>query len=140
VSAGPEIRPARLDELGQVLAAWVASGATPTATDDERGLRTLLDFDPTALLVAVEDGRVLGTVIAGWDGWRGTIHRLAVVPEARRRGIARLLVRAGEERLHDLGARRVNALVNVERGPAVGLWEVEGYSLDRRLGRFVKSV
>ena len=40
-----------------------------------------------------------GTVIASWDGWRGAMYRLAVLPSLRRRGIAAALVDEGERRL-----------------------------------------
>lgn len=140
MSEAPAIRPARRDELEAVLELWREAEATPTRTDDIAGLETLLAHDPGALLVAVDDGRIVGSVIAAWDGWRGAMHRLAVSPAARRRGIARALVATGEERLRALGARRVNALVNTAREPAVALWEIEGYELDARIGRFVKSI
>ena len=140
MSGEAAIRPARRDELDAVLALWREAEATPTRTDDLAGLETLLAHDPGALLVADDGGLLVGTVIAGWDGWRGTLHRLAVLPAARRRGIGRALVAAGEERLRTLGARRVNALVNVAREPAVALWETEGYELDGRIRRFVKSI
>src|SRR5215217_7988707 len=63
--------------------------------------------DPGALLVARRDGRVVGTLIAAWDGWRGNMYRLAVAVDHRRRGVGLELVRAGERRLYECGARRV---------------------------------
>ena len=56
-------------------------------------------------------GLIVGAVIAGWDGWRGNIYRLAVDAGHRRRGIGLQLVRAAEQYLHDCGVRRVTALV-----------------------------
>jgi ribosomal protein S18 acetylase RimI-like enzyme len=58
-----------------------------------------------ALLVAVAGGGVVGTVIAGWDGWRGNIYRLAVHPNHRRRGTGRALAAAADDVLAALGAR-----------------------------------
>jgi ribosomal protein S18 acetylase RimI-like enzyme len=40
----------------------------------------------------------VGTLVAAWDGWRGNMYRLAVLPEHRRAGIGRELVDAGYER------------------------------------------
>ena len=134
------IRAAQPGEFPAVLELWREADATPSATDDIAGLETLYAHDPQALLVAVDDTGLLGTVIVAWDGWRGAMHRLAVAPTARRRGIAQALVEAGEQRLHRLGARRVNALVNTAREPAVALWERADYVHDTRIGRYVKSV
>jgi ribosomal protein S18 acetylase RimI-like enzyme len=94
-----------------VLALWRAAGMVPTVSDDAASLRCLLDSSADGLLVAEVGGRLVGTLIAAWDGWRGNLDRLAVLPAFRRRGIARELVREGERRLADKGASRISALV-----------------------------
>lgn len=71
----------------------------------------LLERSPDGLLVAETQGRVVGTLVAVWDGWRGSMARLAVLPHHRRTGIARRLVDAGHERLSATGAKRVNVLI-----------------------------
>jgi ribosomal protein S18 acetylase RimI-like enzyme len=85
-------------------------------------------------------GRLVGTIVAGWDGWRGNLYRLAVLPSARRRGIALRLVAEAERRLTEKGAVRLSALVMSEHDPAVALWRAAGYTHDPRVGRFVRSL
>jgi ribosomal protein S18 acetylase RimI-like enzyme len=51
----------------------------------------------------------VGTIVAGWDGWRGSLYRLAVLPAARRRGTALRLVADGERRLAEKGAAASSA-------------------------------
>ena len=51
------------------------------------------------VLVAEVDVRVVGSIVGGFDGWRGNIYRLAVHPRFRRRGVARALVVEIESRL-----------------------------------------
>jgi ribosomal protein S18 acetylase RimI-like enzyme len=66
------IRPATDADLDAVLDLWRRGTPVVSHTDDGRGLRTLLARDPEALLVAEDDGdgRLVGTLIATWDGWR----------------------------------------------------------------------
>jgi ribosomal protein S18 acetylase RimI-like enzyme len=92
------------------------------------------------LLVAESDRQVVGVLIAGWDGWRGNVYRLAVLPSHRRQGIARQLVDAGHERLRAQGARRVTALVGGEEGAAHGVWRAVGYQRDEFVHRFVRNL
>ena len=52
----------------------------PTSTDDPRSIRALLRHDASALVVAQIDVHIVGTIIVGFDGWRGNLYRLAVIP------------------------------------------------------------
>jgi ribosomal protein S18 acetylase RimI-like enzyme len=135
-----EIRPATLAEVEAVLEVWRRAGAEVTSTDDSTSVATLMTRDPGALLVAVDEGRLVGTVIAGFDGWRAHLYRLAVVPEFRRRGVARALVAEAQTGLAGLGARRLDALVVGSHDHAVGFWEAAGFPADPRMVRHVRSI
>jgi len=135
-----EIRPCATHEIGKVLELWRRADAAPSVSDDEAGVGALLERDPQALLVAVDDGVLIGTLIAGFDGWRGTLARLAVDPAQRRRGVATALLTAGEARLRRLGARRSSAIVIESHAEAVGFWNAAGYARDGRVARFVKNL
>jgi ribosomal protein S18 acetylase RimI-like enzyme len=128
-----------VSDIPTVLGVWAASDADPTVTDDESSLRRLLHRDPEALLVVELEDAVVGTLIATWDGWRGHFYRLAVLPQHRRRGLATELVRAGEQRLRERGARRLNAIVVDGQAGATGLWSAAGYQAQSNRLRFVKN-
>jgi ribosomal protein S18 acetylase RimI-like enzyme len=120
-----------------VLELWAAARSAYAQTrDDTTVVEHLLAADPEALLVVERDGRVLGALIAAWDGWRGHLYRLAVLPEERRRGIGLALVREGERRLLARGARKVIAPVGRSDQRAEGLWVAAGYELQRDVGRW----
>jgi ribosomal protein S18 acetylase RimI-like enzyme len=135
------IRPATPADAPSVLALWSrARSQAATTPDTEEALRVLIERDPGALLVAEVDGELAGTVIAAFDGWRGNLYRLTVVPELRRRGIGRRLVAAGEQRLRELGARRVTALVGRPDERAAAFWEATGYPYDPHVARHVRNL
>jgi hypothetical protein len=67
------IRECRIDECGRVLELWKSAEAIPRPTDTLAELQRIVREHPNTLLVGEEDGRLIGTVIAGWDGWRGGI-------------------------------------------------------------------
>ena len=134
------VRPARRSEIPAVLALWREADAVPSVSDDPASLARLLDTSEDALLVAEDGGRLVGTIVAGWDGWRGNLYRLAVLPTERRRGIALRLVAEAEQRLTRKGAVRLSALVVSEHDPAVALWLAAGYHPDHRVGRYVRTL
>jgi ribosomal protein S18 acetylase RimI-like enzyme len=123
-----------------VLALWLEARGAPGNTDNHTALERLLDRDQDALLIAVQDGCIVGSLIVTWDGWRGNMYRLTVHPAHQRRGLALQLIRAGEELLRQRGARRVTALVWEPDPRAVGVWERADYERDDGTRRFVKSL
>src|SRR5258707_8253494 len=107
------IRPCRVDECVEVLDVWRRSATLPSVSDDVESVRRVVAAGPGTLLVAEADGAMVGTIIAGWDGWRGSIYRLAVVPEQQRRGVARALVEAAVQWPRAHGAPRVGAYTHL---------------------------
>jgi len=115
---GLRIREGQHEDCDSVLALWRLAGVRPSVTDTPERLRLFIEKSGGLLLVAEVAGQRVGTVFGGWDQWRGHIYRLAVHPDYRRRGIARLLVGEIERRLRDRGAARIYALTYTEDGAA----------------------
>lgn len=136
----PSLRTGRVDDVEAVLELWRRAEASPSSTESVEDVRGLLARDPEALIVAEVDGEIVGSLIVGWDGWRATFYRLAVAPDRRRRGLAGELVRAGEERLRALGARRLNAIAESHKHAAMAFWASVGYELQSSRRRFVKTL
>jgi ribosomal protein S18 acetylase RimI-like enzyme len=124
----PAIRPAGASDLPAVLALWRLAGAEPGHTDNIESLSTLIAHDPEALLVAADSEGIVGSVIAAWDGWRGTVYRLAVAPSHRRRGIGTELVRTAVARLRAVGAVRLQAIVVETDARAAGFWRASDWA------------
>jgi ribosomal protein S18 acetylase RimI-like enzyme len=132
-----QLRPATAEDSAGVLELW-REAAEPTSTDSAEALGNLLRRDPEALIVAEAGGRIVGSVIAGWDGWRGAIYRLAVAPDHRRRGLGRALLRAAEEHLTALGGRRLHAIVVKSNANAVAFWTATDWEHQDGQLRFAK--
>ena len=87
---------------------------------------------PDALVLVVR--LPLGDCPAGYAAFRraageAELLRLAVAPEARRRGLARSLVDAGLDRLRSEGVERCHLEVRDGNTPAIELYERLGFRL-----------
>jgi len=125
-----KVRLATAEDVGEVLALWAAAGGPTRTVPTASAVNQLLETDPHALVLAEDDGRVIGTMIAGWDGWRCHLYRLAVDPGYRRKGVATLLVEAAVAHARELGASRVDAMVDGTNSLGQAFWNASAFALD----------
>jgi ribosomal protein S18 acetylase RimI-like enzyme len=120
---------------------WETCGLTRPWNDPYRDIDRKLDRDAELLLVGeapaseaadgtTTTGRVVATVMAGYDGHRGWINYLAVDPDHRGEGHGRTMMEAAETRLLALGCPKVNLQVRTDNPDAVAFYELLGYSVD----------
>jgi len=135
------IRAARTHELPDILAFWQMAAENGNRPVDTPGALAALHLrDPDALLVAVDGPDIVGTIIAGWDGWRCHLYRLAVAPDRRRAGIGRRLIGAAEERFRALGGSRADAMVLDGNERAHRIWAAANYARQGDWSRWVKPL
>ena len=129
-----------VDDIESVLELWRAAGSTPSVTDTRDALLTTINSAASSVIIAVSGGTVAGSIIGGFDGWRGNVYRLAVHPDFQRRGIARRLVSEAIIWLQGQGAKRVGAVVEKDHPWAVGFWESTGFVLEAMDLRYVRTL
>ncbi|WP_436524712.1 GNAT family N-acetyltransferase [Actinoplanes sp. HUAS TT8] len=135
------LRAAGPSEVDALLAFWQSAAENDgRPTDTPAAVEALVTRDPEALIVAVADGEIVGTIIAGWDGWRCHLYRLAVSPAHRRQGIGGRLISAAEERFRRLGGTRADAMVLDANERAHGIWSAHGYRRQGEWSRWVKPL
>ena len=134
------VRTARTRDIPGVLALWgSARAAVGSRPDTAASVTRLIVHADDALLVAEDDGEIVGTLIAAWDGFRGNMYRLSVLPARRRHGIGRALVEVAHERLAAKGASRITALVAEHELGAAQFWHELGYERDTQVVRYVRG-
>ncbi len=118
------------DDEAAVIALWETAGLTRPWNDPHKDIARKLSVQPEGFLVAVADDRIVGSVMAGYDGHRGWVNYLAVAPESRRSGVGRALMAAAERVLEGLGCAKVNLQIRATNESAVSFYEALGYSTD----------
>src|SRR5580698_2939137 len=94
----------------QVLALWKATFTYYNAPHNQPGLSIdkKIAIGDGLFFVAIIEGEVVGTVMAGYDGHRGWIYSLAVSSTCRRQGIGKKLMANAEQALRQRGCVKIN--------------------------------
>ncbi|GHJ44119.1 N-acetyltransferase [Catellatospora sp. TT07R-123] len=137
---GISLRAAAPADIDAVLAFWRTAAMGSDRADSATAVTLLLDRDPEALLLAVDGDEIVGSLIAGWDGWRCHLYRFAVHPQRRRQGIGTALIAAAEQRFAALGGRRSDAMVLVDNELGASAWTAAGYAPQPQWSRWVKPL
>ena len=117
-----------MDDYPVVHVLWQRSDLWMRPSDGPQATLLKLSRDPELFLVARDaSGRVVGTVMGGWDGRRAYVYHLAVLPEQRRRGVADALMDELEDRFRSLGALKAKTQILVDNEVSRAFFSRRGY-------------
>ena len=120
-----------MDDYPVVHVLWQRGDLWMRPSDGPEATLLKLTRDPRLVLVARDGaGRVVGTVMGGWDGRRAYVYHLAVAPELRRQGVADALMDELEERFRALGALKAKLQILVENETSKAFFAHRGYLLE----------
>ncbi len=92
-----------------------------------------LAIQPDLFLVAEDGDRVVGTVMAGYDGHRGWLYTIAVAPDLQRKGIGSGLLFEAERKLAAMGCGKVNLQIRAGNDAVVAFYRCHGYNVEERI-------
>lgn len=130
MSAEARIRRYEASDRDDVVALWSSCGLLRPWNDPDRDIERKLAQGPDGLLVLELNGRVVGSVMVGYDGHRGWVNYLAVDPEHRSEGGGELLMSEVERRLAEVGCPKVNLQIRTTNEHAIGFYRHLGYVVD----------
>lgn len=126
------IRTYQVGDREDVVALWhIAFAGDPPRNEPNAVIERKQSEKDELFFVGVFGGRVVGTVLAGFDGVRGWVYHLAVAPELRRRGLAGQLMDHAEARLLEKGCPKLNLQVRTSNAAVVAFYESRGYAVDQ---------
>jgi ribosomal protein S18 acetylase RimI-like enzyme len=116
-------------DYDSAVALWRTAGPDvhvgPSDSRDQIAIK--LARDPDLFLAAEEGGRLVGTVIGGWDGRRGLIYHLAVAADFRQQGVGRRLMTEVEQRLTAKGCYKSYLLITQDNTDVMDFYRKLGW-------------
>ena len=128
--ATPEFRPFREIDREHLVRLWSVCDLLRPWNEPNADIDTKVDRDPDGLIVLLEQERVIGSVMVGYEGHRGWVNYLAIHPDRRSQGLGTLLMTAAEKLLAAMGCPKVNLQIRTANRDVVGFYQRLGYELD----------
>ena len=128
-----QIRAYRESDQDAVVALWRECGLVRPWNDPVKDIHRKLCVQRDLFLVGTVDGRLVATVMAGYDGHRGWINYLAVAREYRKQGFGRNLMDEAEARLRAMGCPKINLQIRSSNAEVIAFYRSLGFSVDDSL-------
>ena len=124
-----QIRPMKAGDYDEVHALWLTiRGLGIRAIDDGRAdVERFIRRNPETSVVAVCDGRIVGSILCGSDGRQGTLYHVCVAEEYRRRGIGRQMVGFCMKALRGMGINKVSLVAFTKNEVGNAFWNGIGW-------------
>jgi ribosomal protein S18 acetylase RimI-like enzyme len=125
-----QIRPFQPNDREAVVGLWKSCGLVVPQNDPYKDIDRKLSFQADLLLVADEDGEIVGAVMAGYEGHRGAINYMAVHPDYQRKGLGKTIMEDAVARLRALGCAKVNLNVRTSNLGVIDFYKSLGFVQD----------
>lgn len=124
------IRAMTIDDYEEVYALWMSiKGFAMRSLDDSRdGVARFLKRNPDASVVAVADGKVVGSILCGYDGRRGCLYHVCVREDYRRQGIGKAMVVYCMKALEKEAISKVSLIAFTQNDIGNAFWKEIGWT------------
>jgi hypothetical protein len=126
------IRPFQEDDRDEVTSLWRQTFPGEPHNEPNAVIDAKLAVD-RLLFVARDQGKIIGTAMAGYDGHRGWLYSVAVDPDRQRQGIGRQLVDYAVDVLKTKGCVKINLQVRATNAGVVAFYEALGFVVEDRI-------
>jgi ribosomal protein S18 acetylase RimI-like enzyme len=124
------IRAFQSGDAAAVVTLWERCALVKPQNDPWKDIARKTKVRPELFRVGLVDGRIVGTVMVGYEGHRGWINYLAVSPEYQGRGFGRQLMDEAERLLRAEGCPKINLMVRRSNAEVTAFYRALGYAMD----------
>ncbi|MDH5352894.1 MAG: GNAT family acetyltransferase [Gammaproteobacteria bacterium] len=112
----------------------------PAHNEPSKVIDAKLAVDDLIFLAELDD-QLIGACMAGYDGHRGWLYAVAVLPEYRKSGAGRRLVESAMKALSEVGCIKVNLQIRSTNTEVAAFYQSLGFEVEDRMsmGRFIRS-
>jgi len=129
-----EIREFKIQDEEEVIALWTECKLAVPWNDPKKDIQRKLKVNPELFLVGTTEGRIVATIMGGYEGHRGWVNYLAVSPSHQRKGYGRKMMEYVEAILREKGCPKINLQVRETNSEVIAFYKSIGYAVDNVIG------
>ena len=125
-----KIRPFCVVDMDAVIVLWQACGLIRPWNNPQLDILRKLEVQSSLFVVGEQGSDIIASAMFGYDGHRGWVNYLAVLPSQQKLGYARQLMEYGERELLSLGCPKLNLQIRSDNMQARSFYTSLGYVED----------
>ena len=125
------IREYQISDEKAVITLWRECNLIVSWNNPAQDIERKLKVDPDLFLVGEVDGRIVASVMGGYEGHRGWINYLAVHPKHRRKGLGKKIMVEVEKRIKEKGCPKINLQVRASNDDVIAFYQAIGFIDDK---------
>ena len=129
-----KIREYQIKDEEEVIALWAKCDLIVPWNNPHQDIERKLQVGPDLFLVGEANGKIVASVMGGYEGHRGWINYLAVHPEYRRKGLGKEIMLEVEKRIKDKGCPKINLQVRASNHDVIAFYQAIGFMDDKVIG------
>jgi ribosomal protein S18 acetylase RimI-like enzyme len=132
------IRAMKIEDYPEVISLWkqIQGFVLRSVDDSEEGIGKFLERNPTTSVVAVMDGKIVGSVLCGHDGRQGILYHVCVGADYRLQGIGKKMVAHAVHALKEEGISKASIIAFRKNSVGNLFWKELGWSMREDLNYY----
>lgn len=132
----------KTEYLDAVVELWRKCDLVVPQNDPVEDIEKKMNFQPNLFFIGLLDGKVIGSIMVGYEGHRGWINYLAVKPENQSHGYGGKLVQKAINELKKIDCQKINLQVRKSNVKVIDFYKNMGFKEDDviSLGMRLKAV
>ena len=121
------VRPYSEKDLEDIVSLWDICGLSRPWNDPIKDIKRKLIVQREIFLILEKDEKILGSVMGGYDGHRGSVYYLGIHPNHKNKGFGKLLMKKIEEELIQMGCPKINLMIRDTNLDVQEFYRIIGY-------------
>ena len=128
-----DIRYLKPSDYKHCLSIWNKCNLVLKTSETLKDFEKFLKYNPTTSLALINNDKIIGCVLGGYEGRRGLVHHLAIDPDYQKTGLGKYLMENLEKEFKKLGVDKISFWVLKDNTGVIGFYENQGHHLRQDL-------